>query len=329
MKKYLFIIPSLSKGGAERVVSVLSSELVEQGKEVTVITHFEVEDRYPISEKVKLICLSGLYEEEYRKNISLIYLVKLIYRLRKAILQENPDYILPFLWTTCIRVDLALIFSKYKKRVIQTVRNNPMIFPSNKLMKVYRDYLVKNSVKTIVQNSEQKKYFKKSLHNKVFILPNPVSKDLFNIKQEKLNDEIKIIGVGRLEKQKNFDMLIDAFSVINSNCKKIKLHIYGEGSLKSYFQEKIIENNLDNSIILEGRSNDYKKIYGDADIFVLTSNFEGMPNTLLEAMAVGIPCISTNCPTGPSDIIKDKENGFLVEVNNVNQLANRILITLL
>ncbi|WP_289130578.1 glycosyltransferase, partial [uncultured Clostridium sp.] len=275
MKKYLFIIPSLSKGGAERVVAVLSSELIEQEREVTVITHFKVKDKYPISPNVKLICLSDLYEEDYRKRISTIYLIRLAKKLRKVILQEKPDYILPFLWTTCVRVDLALIFSKYKKRVIQTVRNNPKIFPSNKLMKVYRNYLVKKSIKTIVQNEEQKKYFKESLHNKIFILPNPVSNDLFNIKRVKLNNEIKIIGVGRLEKQKNFDMLIEAFRVINSKYKEAKLYIYGEGTLKNHLQQKITNNDLEGNVILQGRSNDYTEIYGDADIFALTSDFEG------------------------------------------------------
>lgn len=325
MKKYLFVIPSLSKGGAERVVSVLSSELIEHKRDVTIITHFKVENEYSISSNVKVVCLSNLYEDDYRRKISTMYLIKLAYKLRKVIVAENPDYILPFLWTTCIRVDLALMFSKYKKIVIQTIRNNPSIFPESKLMQLYRNYLVEKSVKTIVQNGEQKKYFRKIQHNKIFVLPNPVFPDLFNINRLKSNNQINIISVGRLEKQKNFDMLIDAFELINSKYKETRLHIYGEGSLMDHLQKKINRKDLKDIAILHGRSINYEEIYGSADIYVLSSDFEGMPNTLLEAMSVGIPCVSTNCPTGPSDIITDRKNGFLVPVNDINELANKIL----
>ena len=85
MKKYLFIIPSLSKGGAERVVSVLASELIKQGRECVVVTHFRAEKEYPIEDKVKVVCLSGLDEIEYRKRINKKYLLQLAYQLRKVI----------------------------------------------------------------------------------------------------------------------------------------------------------------------------------------------------------------------------------------------------
>lgn len=322
MKKYLFVIPSLSKGGAERVVSVLSNELCHQGREVVIITHFNTENEYTIIDKVKVVCLSEVSERQYRCKMSFLYLINLAYKLRKVILAEKPDYILPFLWTTCIRTDIALMGSKYKKSVIQTVRNNPYVFPHNVFLRKYRNFLIKRSGLTIVQNLSQKKYFAPGLHKKIAILPNPVTKELFDLKR-KQHEKFNIIGVGRLEEQKNFKLLIEAFAEIHKCYPDTHLKIFGDGSLRVKLQNRINELELQTAINLWGRSNSYEEIYSDADLFVLSSNFEGMPNTLLEAMAVGIPCISTDCPTGPKNII-NANNGILIPVDSKTKLIKAI-----
>ncbi|MDV5136739.1 glycosyltransferase family 4 protein [Enterococcus lactis] len=325
MKKYLFIIPSLSKGGAERVVSVLASELIKQGRECVVVTHFRAEKEYPIEDKVKVVCLSGLDEIEYRKRINKKYLLQLAYQLRKVIFREKPDYIIPFLWTTCIRTDIALMGSSYKKAVIQTVRNNPYIYPESKFEKKYRDMLVRKSRKTIVQNNDQKQYFSTNIQNKIFVLPNPISERLLQVKRSQDSVLFRIVGVGRLEEQKNFEMLIDSVAEVYRSYPEVRLDIYGEGSLFEKLQKHINKFGLNEIITLKGRSNDYDEIYGKASAFVLSSDFEGMPNTLMEAMAVGIPCISTDCPTGPKDIIQSYKNGILVPVGNVGELSRSIV----
>lgn len=329
--KYLFIIPSLSKGGAEKVVSILSNELIRRNKKVTIIVHYNVKKdfEYKVSKKVKVICLSDLYENDYRRKINLFYLIKLILKLRKKIRTEEPDYILPFLFTTCIRTELALFGTKYKRKIIHTVRNNPASFPKNKLIRKYRDMLIYKSNKTIVQNSEQKEYFAKRISNKIYILNNPVDEEIFKIKNNNKKEIINIIGVGRLEKQKNFSLLIKAFSEINSKYKNTYLYIYGEGSLRDELNNQIESLNLKNKAFLKGRKNNYKEIYGNADIFVLSSNDEGMPNALLEAMGSKIACITTNCPTGPSDIVTNEYDGLIIPVNDKNNMikALELLIT--
>lgn len=323
-KKYLFIVPSLSKGGAERVVSVLASELIPKGRDAVVVTHFQAEKEYPVNSAVKIICLSELDEESYRKKMSGTYLIKLAGMLRNVIVQQKPDYILPFLWTTCIRTDLALIGSSLKKKVIQTVRNNPEIFPENDLMKKYRNALVKKSRLTIVQNEQQKKYFPETEWKKIQVLPNPVSPSLLQIERHESVEQFKIVGVGRLESQKNFDLLIDAVAYVATKYKNVTLDIYGEGSMRKELQAHIDSLKLQQVVTLKGRSSDYGEIYGTASLFVLSSDFEGMPNTLLEAMAVGLPCISTDCPTGPSDIIESGKNGILIPTGEKETLAKRI-----
>ncbi len=319
-KKYLFIVPSLSKGGAERVVSVIASELTKQNREAVIITHFQVKNEYPVYDTVKVVCLSGMNEAEYRKKMGVVYLVRLLRMLREEIIRQDPDYILPFLWTTCIRTDLALMGSSLKKRVIQTVRNNPKVFPESTLLKKYRNALVKKSRLTIVQNEQQKCYFPETQWKKIKILPNPVSYSLLTIERHEDQTGFKIVGVGRLENQKNFGLLIDAVAGVSEKYTDIHLEIYGEGSKKKELQEHIERTNMSQKIVLRGRSNDYSEIYGTASLFVLSSDFEGMPNTLLEAMAVGLPCVSTNCPTGPSDIIESGKNGILIPTGDKEEL---------
>lgn len=323
MKKYLFVVPSLSKGGAEKVVSILSSNLVEKKRKAVVITHFRTNGDYKIHPNVKIICLSNLIEEEYRKKMSIVFLLKLLFRLRKNIKIENPDYILPFLWTTCIRTEIALLFSKYKERVIQTVRNNPDIFPKQKILRRYRNFLIFKSKKTIVQNEDQKKYFNKKIQKKIFVLANPVAKELFEIEKKK-HKNYNIIGVGRLEEQKNFELLINSFYEVSKNRNDIYLKIYGEGSKKEKLQNLIDNLNISDIVSLEGRKNNYEEIYSLADIYVLSSKCEGMPNTLLEAMSVGLACIATDCPTGPRDIIDNNIDGILIENENKEEMVKAL-----
>lgn len=325
MKKYIFIVPSLSKGGAEKVVSILANNLVNNNREVTIITHYYTDNDYDIDTRVKKICLSGLEEVEYRKKITILYLLKLIIKLRKTITKENSDYIIPFLVNTCIRTDLALMLSREKKKVIQTIRNNPNIYPKNKVLKIYRDFLVKRYKKTIVQNKEQMEYFNKNKSSKIYILNNPIDNRINDVKRNSNKNKIIIIGVGRLEPQKNFSLLINAFSKISKKFPNTILKIYGEGELKNQLTDEIIKKGIKDKAFLMGRKTSYNEMYGEANIFVLSSNAEGMPNALLEAMGVGIPCVSTNCPTGPNEIIDNYKNGILVPTNDLEGMENAII----
>lgn len=131
---------------------------------------------------------------------------------------------------------------------------------------------------------------------------------------------------GRLEEQKNHKMLINAFELVVKEHKRAKLLIYGEGSLRNELEELIENKGLSNNIKLCGNSDNIPEVLSKAEIFVLSSDYEGMPNALMEALAVGVPSISTDCPCGgPSMLIQDKESGDLIEPGNYMELSLALL----
>ena len=133
----------------------------------------------------------------------------------------------------------------------------------------------------------------------------------------------KIIAVGRLHEQKNYPLLLKAMVDITKIKSEITLDIFGEGNQKKYLEGLVDEYGLANHVFLRGRSQSIEKQLQVADMFVMTSDYEGMPNALMEAMAFGVPCISSDCKTGPRSLIKSFENGLLFQTNNVEDLKDK------
>ncbi len=320
MSHYLFVVTTLGGGGAERVVSVLASELAETEK-ITILAYYKALEEYERSAAVNVVYMTT-DEQSYA---GMNYYRRLT-SIRKLVRKENPDFVIPFLSQVCMQVTVALAGTKHK--VIQTVRNNPANMPASKIVRAIRDLFIWFSYKTIVQNQSQKEYFNKALWKKIYVMPNPVRTDLLGIQREAREQwelPIEIISVGRLDYQKNYEMLIKAFKQSEGLRQKCHVRIFGDGPIREELENRIKENELNHCIELMGRSTDMKTVYSSADIFVMTSSFEGMPNALMEAMASGLPCISTNCPTGPSDLIGANENGILVPVDDVLALCEALL----
>ena len=134
-----------------------------------------------------------------------------------------------------------------------------------------------------------------------------------------------IVLTARLEKQKNIPLLISAFNeVIKGKNNEIELYIYGEGTEKENIQTLINSLKLNNVCHLMGRSSDVETVLKNADMFIMTSDYEGMPNSLMEAMAIGVPCISSKCKTGPKDLIDEGNTGILFETGNKKELVNKM-----
>lgn len=314
----MFVIPTLTTGGAERVVSILATALSECGQSVYVVKYYGSDNEYPVGDSVIQINMFGSDRSAY-EDMSYI---KKVTTLRSTIKKVQPDYVIPFLFQVALCTDFAV--KGLKVDVFQSMRIDPAMSPKSRILRLIRDHLVYKSKCTFVQNEKQRLYFKPKARRKINIIYNPVSKEMFSIKPRYSNEKYTICSAGRLEKQKNIRLLIDSFEAVFAENEGVILNIYGEGSQKSDLEDYISTKQAASRILLKGRSNDIVQVFENSDLFVLSSDFEGMPNALIEAMACGLPCISTDCPTGPAELINDKQNGILVPVRDVEALANAL-----
>lgn len=311
--KIMFYAISLGKGGAERVISVLANNL-SQNYDVSIVVNTLKNKAYKIDDKVKL------YELDNKKRkFSIIRNIYRMFNTNKIIKEEKPTIIISFLPIPSFRI----LFLKYfhKIPVIVSDRNDPSIEYKKLISKILMKTLYPKADGFVFQTNDQKLYFNKKIQDKSTIIQNPL-KDEFLDNNNNTKKENIIISVGRLIEQKNHKMLIDSFSELSATTKNYKLKIFGDGPLKSELTDYIKSKHLQDKILLCGISDNIKKELLNSKIFVLSSNYEGMPNVLIEAMATGLPCISTNCPCGgPKELINNNKNGFLIEVNNKNELT--------
>jgi len=313
MNKILFYTMGLSKGGAERVITNLANHFISNYN-ITIVTNDKCKSEYKLDKRIKHICI-----DKKNKNRVLSKLSKRRTKILYDIINnENPDVIIAFLPEPSIRI---LSLKKYfkDKKIIVSIRNNPKYeFPN--IFKYIRNYYYKFADKIILQSDTYKLFLPNKLYDKCVTIPNYIKKEFYNIKSDK--KENLIISVGRLERQKNYKLLIDSFRMLNNN---YRLYIYGDGSLKNKLQKYINKYNLQDRVILKGIKNDINKEIIKGKLFVLTSKYEGMPNALLEAMSLSIPVITTNSSPVIPEVING-ENGIIVENKKQLVFSMRILL---
>ena len=307
--KIVFTIPSLGFGGAERVVSILANKMSESHEVSIILVSGKKEVRYQISEKVELILL------EQKKNS-----VKTWLNYRRVCKKLAPDVNIAFLSDIGAVATMFLIGTGIP--VIISERNDPSgadqtpSIPVKILQKIATCFC-----KGYVFQSEGARSFypQRARRNSCIIL-NPLEIEKMP-KRETDRIDNRIVSVGRLHAQKNHKMLINAFA--NSKAKDTHtLHIYGEGVLRDELSELITSLEMNDRIFLEGNSKQVHEDIKNSKLFVFTSDYEGLPNALMEAMVMGIPCISTDCsPGGARMLIDDRENGILIPCGDVERLT--------
>lgn len=315
--RFLFVIEKLKGGGAERAVSVLASGMADLGYDVYILVHTQVHDEYEVSPNVKMY-----YDRPFGyKRETFFPKIKKIVRIRRTIKKINPTCVIPFLNVAILHTYIVTRFMKVK--FISTIRVNP-VYEVGFKAKICK-WIAGRADALFAQNQVEKEYYSQKIQNKTFIVPNPVNKVIINHKKEYRNYLNKIVLLGRLTEQKNYEMLIRAAKIVCEQKKEVQFLIYGEGEQEEELRHSIVSKKLEDNVFLLGRTNNVVNALLDADIYVMTSNFEGMPNALMEAMAIGLPCISTDCPCGPAELIRNKENGLLIEINNERELADSLL----
>lgn len=317
--KIAIVTNSLSLGGAERISVLLAEWLNSKGYEVAIITLKRDNKKiYEVNPKIKRMAING-------ENGSSSF--DIILNLRRTLKEYNPSLILVMgvplsIYTVPASLGLSI-------PLIVSERNDPAHFAGRKITKFLSRFLMRYAKGFVFQTNEAMNYYSKSIRNKGIVIPNPLTSSNLPEPYKGVRRK-RVVTVGRLVPQKNHELLISAFKEIVSEFPEYTLTIYGEGIDRPKLSNKINEEKLSNNVFLPGeKSNIYSEII-DAELFVLSSDFEGMPNVLIEAMALGLPVISTDCSGGgASSLIEDRMNGVLVPVGNKDEMVSAMKAVLL
>lgn len=325
--KIAFFIFSLRDGGAERITSYMANHWASQGHSISVITMTgEQQDSYPLSPDIALARLCS--DKKSTGSLSAISNnIRRIFSLRKALIKLQPDLVISMMPTANITAALAVQGLGIK--CIGSERNYPPFDELGGYWRFLQKHVYRFLDSIVIQTKIGQEWIKANTNARsTVVIPNPVvlpipnttpAIPVFCSPEKKL-----ILGVGRLAKQKQFDHLIDAFAMIAENHHHADLVILGDGDARAALESQIKELNLTDRIFLPGRAGNIAEWLSRANLYVLSSEYEGFPNALLEAMAHGVPCVSYDCLTGPAEIIVNNENGILVEANNINELSSSI-----
>lgn len=371
-KKIIFHINSMGKGGAERVVSILTEYFAKDGYEILVVTLWRAEEEYALADPVRRINLGDMWQDKHMGRLQRA--VRRFLDLRKLLLKEKPDLVISF----CNKANFRCAYAMMGMRIplITSVRNDPRVdyLPYKRSVK----RMEKKAAGCVFQTADAKSCFSEAFQKTSKVIWNPVDEKYLRqnrkvqeehdaenrIKEEgraqteerisagvstqqanslrieeasqtaqgeigtiqgkrKLNQDI--ITVGRLSEQKNQLLLIKAFDRIREQFPNAQVKIYGEESeagRAEMLKEYIKTGKLEEQVHLMGPSSYLEKEIADAALFVLPSDYEGMPNALIEAMVLGLPVISTDCPCGgPAELIENGVSGLLVAVGDEEGLA--------
>lgn len=308
--KVMIVISTSGVGGSQRVAMHLAQWLENNSDHSCEIVAL----RPPLGEAYDM---SGFKYEQINSN-------RVIHKLRSIIKDRKPDILLSMGVPLALYTVPACVGTKVKHIVSE--RNDPAHFAGKTTTKIISRLLMRTASGFVFQTKDAKDYYGGKIAKKSVVIPNPLF-DMENMPDQPFDGDRKktVVSVGRLNMQKNQTMLIETFAELSNEFADYTLTIWGEGPERANLEALINKLGMQNKIFLPGTSENVMEEIYDEGMFVLCSDFEGMPNALMEAMALGLPCISTDCPCGgPRDLIKDGENGKLVPVGNAELLTDAI-----
>lgn len=323
MRKILFHLNCFEQGGAERVVSNLVNQLVKEDYEVIAATEWQGEVEFQLDQRVRRIHV-GLQKEDEGKNRLLKIWLRFHY-LRQLIKKERPDVVISFTRRPNYRALISAMGTKVP--VIPAVRQDPKSYYNSLADKLLIPVLYRRAAGCVFQTKEQGTYFPVSLQKRSRIILNPVNHKYLNVPKPETREKT-VVQSGRLVDFKNQEMLFRAFLKIHEKHPDYCLELYGGDSFdgtKEKLEAIIKENEAEDYIRLMGPSDSLEKELPGASVYAFSSDYEGMPNALLEAMTLGLPVAATDCPCGgPRTVIEHEENGLLLPVGDEQAMTDAI-----
>ena len=355
------VIYGLKRGGAERVLTIMANYWASENWKVTLLTleddirspgyelhpavrHLSVESGGPTGTMTVPPCLPSTetgnhsfdFKNQFKATLRHINILRESYRrlhrylrsrrqqklLGRMIRESEPDAVISFIDTMNI-----MVLSQTKNLdapIIVSERTNPHIHDigSERLEKLRRQ-LYPRASRLVVQTRDAMSYFPPDVQNRTRIIPNPVIvPQQLSKRPIHRNGGRVLMSLGRLAPVKGHDLLLESFAKISARHPEWCLEIWGEGPMRAELEKMVHDFGLEGRVKLPGLTRDPSEVLEQADLFVLTSRYEGFPNALCEAMACGLPVVSFDCPSGPSEIIRHEVDGLLVTAGDVCELSS-------
>ena len=323
MRKVLFHLNCFEQGGAERVVSNLVNQLVKEDYEIIAATQWQGENEFKLDGRVRRIHV-GLRPEDEKKNRLIKIMLRFKY-LRDLIRKEKPDLVVSFTRRPNYRAIISSL--GLKTPLITAIRQDPKSYYNSIADKLLVPLLYRLPEGCVFQTTEQMEYFPKVLQKRSKVILNPVNDKYLNVPAPMVREKT-VVQSGRLVDFKNQEMLLKAFLEVHKKHPDYILKIYGGDSFdgtREKLEAIINKNQAQDYIKLMGASDDLEKELPKASVYAFSSDYEGMPNALLEALVLGMPCVATDCPCGaPRTVITNEENGLLIPVGDVRAMTDGI-----
>jgi len=320
MSNIIFVTISMRGGGTERVISVLANRMVSMGHKVTIVMIADPTIEYDLDKRICTVCVSKA------TGGSLIGRIKRIRSMRKVFLRDKNAKIISM--GTVANLFTLVASAGLKNSITISERNDPNRLnhrPIKKYEVWIRNCLYRRADKIVLQTSEVKSCFPTYISNKCVVIPNPISSSLPDANIDGYREK-SVISAGRLTEQKNHKLLIDAFCRFYKKHPDYYLNIYGKGELEEELKEYVKSNKMEGIINICGFCDDLYKKLQSAGMYVSSSDWEGISNSMIEALAMGIPTIATDCPVGGSRMfINSGDNGVLINVGDEMALANEMI----
>lgn len=309
-KKITFVTGSMGRGGAERVISILSRYYISKGWQVDIVMLLHSFNEYDLDQEVNVVDLS--HSGGIRRGF-----IQTISKERQYMAREKPDVVVCFMAQNCLLTGIAMTGMSIP--VIMSERIDPAEVNRNGVYKALLNHYYGSSAKVIFQTNRARNYFNNRIKANSCIIGNPIKV----VATKGISSKHEIVTAGRMTEQKNHAMLISAFAKIYHNHPEYRLTIYGDGPLMDQLKEQREKLGLSSVVEFPGNVPNLHERIVDSEIFVLPSNFEGLSNALLEAMMLGLPVIATNC-AGCDEVIENEKNGLLIPIGDESALIQAL-----
>lgn len=311
--KIALVFGAFTFGGTERVACELANSFANAGHEVIIVTMKQKEACYRLDDRI--VCYNGIPAAGRLGKLRQT-------RALGALLERcAPDVVVSFM----TQINVACITALRGKRIplIVSERNSPKDMPRSKPVRALRTLLYPRADGFVFQTEDAKNYFSRKIAERGCVIGNPLFLEAEPIPYALRRDEI--VSVGRLMPQKDQLTLLQAFAMVHEKYPEYSLRLYGDGPEREKLEAFVRSSRLEQSVTFCGNSSTVQQQIAGAKLFLLSSRYEGMPNALMEALGLGLVCISTDCPCGgPKTLIDDGENGFLCRVGDAGEMAERM-----